>query len=176
MLKKHLSFLLVLSVASVASVSFANTVERTDPVNFAKLSVGPRVVVPEGLGVSVGVDAPVTNYLAVGGEVSFTGNLPRGSEPFKPVLRLNVSAKPRLVYNDRFETYVRAQVGPAFQFDSSDPGMNLGIDVAFMPGFQFSMTESVGMFSEVGFGLTNFPRTGETSYAGIFRSGVFFSF
>lgn len=171
MLKKHLSFLLVLSVASS---SFAKIVERTDPVNFAKLSVGPRIVVPEGIGASVGIDAPVTEFLAIGGEASFTGNLPKTSEEFKPVLRLNVSVKPRLVYNDRFETYVRAQVGPAFQFDRTN-GLALGVDVAFMPGFQFSMTESVGMFSEVGFGITAFPRTSETTYAGIFRSGVFFS-
>lgn len=171
MLKKHLSLLLVLSAASG---SFAQSVDRTDPVNFAKLSLGLKVVVPEGIGTSIGIDAPVTDFLAVGGEASFTGNLPRGSEEFRPVLRLNVSAKPRLVYNDRFETYVRAQVGPAFQFDSQ--GMSLGVDVALMPGFQFSMTESVGMFSEIGFGLTSFPRLQETSYAGIFRSGVFFSF
>jgi hypothetical protein len=90
------------------------------------------------------------------------------------VLRLNVAAKPRLVYNDRLETYLKAQVGPAFKFGYGEA--SLGVDVAVLPGFQFSMSDSVGMFSEVGFGLTYFPREKETMYAGIFRSGVFLSF
>lgn len=172
--------IVILLITFAAPSILAKSVDRTDPVNWTKVGVSFKVNAPEAIGFGLNVDAPFLEFFSLGGEISMTWALkPTNSPSGSMILRTNLVGKPRFAYDDRFEAYAKILLGPAFNFESSYNNPNrdaVGIDFAVLPGFQFSMSKKFGMFSEVGFGLTSFPRLSETQWAGIFRLGLFYSF